>query len=327
MGESLEGNVRGPTRVSVIIPTRNRSALLREALASVRAVEGDDLSCEILVVNDGSSDSTNEVAAEFGARIIQASPAGAPQGRGTAAARNAGLREATGEFVAFLDDDDVWTTEHLRPHLALLQANPNLITVFGQLVNTDEHRTPVYGPWPAEPPANWDTLRLLFQHTVQIGAFVSRITVRDTVGWFDETDPEAYDWDWCFRVVLHGEASFVPVPSVLFRQRDADAFQDATELRRNARNRNLYWHYALSSGRRRPPLGWLARTHLRYRGMYYAAFARVAEARARSADRAGARKAITGALRVSPLHALCDVCRPSPLRTAVAMLVTVWGAS
>jgi glycosyltransferase involved in cell wall biosynthesis len=224
-GVVLEGgSLRDSTRVSVIIPTRNRSALLRDALVSVRALEDVDVTCEILVVNDGSSDDTDTVAAEFGARVIHASPPDAPRGRGTAAARNVGLREATGEYVTFLDDDDVWSPEHLRPHLAMLKANPKLVTVVGQVVNTDQDRVPVFGPWPPELPADWDTLRLLFCYTVQIAAFVSRISVRDQVGYFDEADPEAYDWDWCFRVVLHGEAAFVPVPSVLFRQREAHAF-------------------------------------------------------------------------------------------------------
>jgi glycosyltransferase involved in cell wall biosynthesis len=309
-------------RVSVVIPTRDRSSLLREALTSVRALEGADLTFEIIVVNDGSSDDTAAVAREMGAVVVEVSPPCSPRGKGTAAARNAGLGAATGEFVAFLDDDDVWSPQHIRPHVKLLHGDTGLISVFGQVINTDEDRVAITEPWPPEPTADGDVLPLLFRYTVQIGAFVSRISVRDSIGRFDVGDPEAYDWDWCFRLSLHGAVGFVPVPSVLFRQRTIRTLQDATELRRNARNSAIFLRYALRAGRRRPPVLWLARTHLRYRGQYYASFARAAEARACSGDWVGARKALWNAALVSPLHALIDLRRPSPLRHAVAALCT-----
>src|SRR5947209_8097109 len=91
-----------PIRVSVIVPTKDRSGLLRQALASVRALEGPDLAIELIVADNGSTDDTAAVAHEFGARLVRTLTPGA------AAARNAGLRVATGEYLAFLDDDDVW---------------------------------------------------------------------------------------------------------------------------------------------------------------------------------------------------------------------------
>ena len=104
-----EGDVAAPTRVSAIIPTKNRAALLREALTSVRAVEGPDLELEIIVADHGSTDDTESVARAFGARLVREPKPGA------AAARNTGMRAATGQYVAFLDDDDLWLADHLRP--------------------------------------------------------------------------------------------------------------------------------------------------------------------------------------------------------------------
>ena len=128
-------NAERPPRVSVIIPTLNRSARLREALASVRAVIGPDLELEIIVADNGSTDDTESVVHEFGACLVRTLTAGA------AAARNAGLRAATGAYVAFLDDDDVWLPGHLRPHIRLLATHPEFAGAVGQVVNTDVTRT------------------------------------------------------------------------------------------------------------------------------------------------------------------------------------------
>ena len=100
------------TRVSVIVPTRDRPALLREALASIRAIETDALTFEILVGDNGKDAASRAAAEEFGAIYLPVERAGA------GAARNAGLKVASGEFIAFLDDDEIapptWLAELLR---------------------------------------------------------------------------------------------------------------------------------------------------------------------------------------------------------------------
>ncbi len=96
-------NGSGESRVSVIIPARNAAAWIRDALDSVAAQDHPAL--EVIVVDDGSTDSTASIASEFAGRldlqIIRES------GRGPAAARNRGLDAATGQFLQFLDADDV----------------------------------------------------------------------------------------------------------------------------------------------------------------------------------------------------------------------------
>ena len=113
--------------ISVIVPTRNRCDLLAEALASVRAIERPDLELDLIVADNGSSDLTPDVARRYGARLVQTFVPGA------AAARNAGLKAAKGEFIAFLDDDDVWLAGHLRPQLDVMEQNPDLAGVIGQV--------------------------------------------------------------------------------------------------------------------------------------------------------------------------------------------------
>src|SRR5688572_32276770 len=102
----------GAARVSVIIPARNAGRWIREAIESVLAQTAPAHEC--IVIDDGSTDDTARVAAEFGApvRVITTG------GRGVAAARNAGAASATGDYLAFLDADDVWLPRKLELQLA-----------------------------------------------------------------------------------------------------------------------------------------------------------------------------------------------------------------
>src|SRR4051794_20846413 len=185
-----------PPRGSVIIPTRNRSHLLADAIRSVRALEGPDLDLEILVVDNGSSDDTAAVATALGARVLQATTVG------PAAARNTGIRAATGEYLAFLDDDDVWFPGHLRPELALLDARPELTACIGQIVPADAAGWPTGAPYPASLPADGDVFGAFLSRWPQIGALVVRSSVRESVGYLDESLSAGEDWDWLLRIAL-----------------------------------------------------------------------------------------------------------------------------
>src|SRR5918997_237229 len=99
--------------VSIVIPSHNRWYLLRRTLAGALAQERVD--CEVIVVDDGSSDGTSERLAELdeaSLRVLRHE-----RGRGVAHARNRGLEAASGEWVAFLDDDDLWAPLKLRCQL------------------------------------------------------------------------------------------------------------------------------------------------------------------------------------------------------------------
>jgi hypothetical protein len=87
---------------SIVIPTYNRSGLLREALATVFAQEYRDF--EVLVIDDGSTDDTPAVLAEYGQRVR----ALRQENQGQGVARNLGIQHAAGEYVVFLDSDDLW---------------------------------------------------------------------------------------------------------------------------------------------------------------------------------------------------------------------------
>jgi len=252
-------------RVSVVVPTRDRPCLLGEALASIRALEGPDVSFEILVGDNGGLKETASVVQAFGARHIVVDRAGA------GAARNVALEAATGEYVAFLDDDDLWLSEHLRPQLARLTADSDVDAVIGQVVMTDVDRCRFADPWPQSLPDDGDAFAALLGQYPQIGATVARIGVRETVGLFDETLLGDQDWDWHLRLALHHRIGFVPVVGVLFRQRPSGSFDDQEWQRLGYMNR-VFFQNVFRSGRRRPSLAHIARLYGRHRGKYYHTF-------------------------------------------------------
>jgi len=119
-------------RVSVITPFVGEGALLVEAIESVRAQDARDW--ELILVDDGSCDGSREIAARFAAtdpaRIRLLDPD--PRRHGAAAARNRGVRAASGEFVAFLDADDLFERGKLRMEVPLLEANPDAALLYSR---------------------------------------------------------------------------------------------------------------------------------------------------------------------------------------------------
>jgi hypothetical protein len=106
--------------VSVIIPTYNRAHFISEAIQSVISQDVQDCELEILVVDDGSTDNTAEIARSFGGQVQYIYQ----NNQGAGAARNRGILAASGEWVAFLDSDDRWLPYKLSLQFQALQAFP-----------------------------------------------------------------------------------------------------------------------------------------------------------------------------------------------------------
>jgi glycosyltransferase involved in cell wall biosynthesis len=107
--------------VSVVIPTFNRASCLPEALETVFAQTYKNH--EIIVVDDGSTDTTSSVVAKYGGRVRYIYQ----QNAGVAAARNAGVRMARGDWIAFLDSDDEWLPRKLEIQMRDLEENPRAV--------------------------------------------------------------------------------------------------------------------------------------------------------------------------------------------------------
>jgi len=292
-----------PTRISVVVPTRNRCALLDQALTSVRAITADDLELQIIVADDGSTDGTPAVVRAHGATAV------AVGRRGAAAARNAALSAATGEFIAFLDDDDAWLPANVRSQLTLLQVRPELAAAIGQSMNTDATMLSRGAPWPSALPADGDLFESFLYFCPQIGATVVRSSVLASVGGFDETLAADEDWDWHLRLACTHAVGFVPVPCLLFRQRRRDNDGDLN-WQRLAYNRKVFGRAVLTAGRQRPSPPSVIRAYSHHVGTFYGYFIHAGQAHAQSGDSRSALLSVYRAAYASPLHAVAGFARP-----------------
>lgn len=301
-------------RVSVVVPTRDRPELLREALQSIRALENESVRFEIIVGDNGTSPDTRKAAEDFGAIYLHTSTSGA------AAARNIAMAAATADYIAFLDDDDVWTPDHIHGHLALLDANPDIDMVLGQIINTDPQRRPTYGPWPEQLPEDRSGLLrfMMSGYFPQIGATVVRARVRETVGFFDEDFIGSQDWDWQLRIARKHSVGFVRRPCVLFSQRETGSY-DSLQLRRAKFTRRVFWKNAIPEWRVWASPAAFARSYFGVTAHYFFYFSETALDHANKGERLLAVRAIWRAFMLFPSRALRKLLSNSSLRDALAV--------
>lgn len=161
----------------------DEEAFIAEALESVLAQTFRPV--EVIVVDDGSSDRTAEIAERHGARVVRR-----PH-EGPAAARNAGLAIARGEYWTIFDADDVMPDDRIEQQVAHLQAHPEHGMVLGlaeAFVTPGEPRPAHYNPaWDAGPFGSC------------AGTMMARREILELVGPYDETVPLAYDVEWLAR--------------------------------------------------------------------------------------------------------------------------------
>ena len=189
--ESHTGKLAG--LVSVIVPTYNRAHVLSRALDSVLAQTRPGM--EIIVVDDGSTDHTPELLADYGdsLRVLRQPNAG------VSAARNAGIRASRGEFVALLDSDDSWTPDKLACQMEFFDTHPRAMICQteeiwirnGKRVNPmKKHQKPsgdIFIP----------SLKLCL---VSPSAVMMRNTLFSIKGFFNEDFPVCEDYDLWLRV-------------------------------------------------------------------------------------------------------------------------------
>ena len=194
--------------VSVIIPVYNGARFLRAALESVFAQTYRPI--EVIVVDDGSADDSGVIAQSFPeVRYVR------QQNEGVAAARNNGIQIARGEFLAFLDQDDLWTPEKLKVQVDHLLNNPELGYTLTQLQFFLEPGTTL-PPWFRK-----ELLTTVHPGWV-LGTLVVRRTVFDQVGDFATAYSAANDSDWFFRAKA-AEIPMAVVPELLLRKRIHEA--------------------------------------------------------------------------------------------------------
>ena len=200
---------------SVIIPTYNRWPLVAEAVDSVLAQSFQDI--EIIVVDDGSTDGTTNRLAKFDGRLRLFTTTG----RGVAAARNFGVSQAQGCYVAFLDSDDFWLPGKLETQIAFLDRHPEI-----QICQTDEiwvrNGVRVNPKAMHRKPSGDIFVRSLDLCLISPSAVMMTRELFQRIGGFDESFPVCEDYDLWLRVTSVYSVPLIPEALVVKRGGHAD---------------------------------------------------------------------------------------------------------
>lgn len=191
--------------ISVIVPSYNCARYIAAALGS--ALDQNYPNKEILVVDDGSTDNSLDILQSFGERIRVITQVNA----GAAAARNAGLQAAKGEYIAFLDADDLWWPGKLTAQANYLGTHPDVGLVYSAWQewharadgDFDPPPAPEISPTPADivpEESGWMYNRLLLDCAIHTTTAMIRSNVAHDVGRFDVSLRRGQDYDYWLRV-------------------------------------------------------------------------------------------------------------------------------
>jgi glycosyltransferase involved in cell wall biosynthesis len=199
-------------RVSVIIPTYNRAGLIGQTLDSIWTQSVCDY--EVVVVDDGSTDDTAEFLAGVGVSIIYKRIEHVGQG----AARNAGLEMAHGEYIAFLDSDDLWESRYLEMMTQALDGDRRLGFVYCDYSTFDDKGIVRACDMAPDHKIGGRLFRSLLESDfISTGAILIRRVCFQNVGKFDPDLPPVEDWDMWLRLGVRYDAGYVDEPLARIR--------------------------------------------------------------------------------------------------------------
>jgi len=217
-------------RVSVIIPTYNYGHYLSEAINSVlsQTLPID----EIIVVDDGSTDNTEEIVGTFGDKVIYVRKGNA----GLSAARNTGIERSTGDLVAFLDADDIWYPEKTEKQVALFEVDESIGMVYSCVREFESDTGETVTTW-CEGKEGWMADDLLRFEGAAVSAIGSTGLVKrevfETIGNFDTNLKHSEDWDFSYRLARKYKLGLVREVLVDYRNHGQNMHMNVSLMERS----------------------------------------------------------------------------------------------
>jgi len=229
--------------VSIVILAYNAEAYLRECLQSV--VDQTYTHLEILVIDDASSDNTLSICNQYARDDNRVSVLPQAENRGIAACRNQGIEHASGDFLAWLDSDDVAMPERIATQVGYLQDHPECVLVSSDLIIIDEGSRVVGAR--TYPQSDAEIRKVLTRsNPFAQPASMLRKCVLDRVGKYDESLECCEDYDLFVRMATKGKVANIAMPLTRYR---ISTFQSKTrKLKATIRNTLLVQKRALSMG-------------------------------------------------------------------------------
>jgi len=282
-----------PVLVSVVMPTYNRRNYIRESLDSVLAQ--DFSAFEVIVVDDGSTDGTEKEVRPYEDRIRYIRQ----ENRGAGVARNVGIRNARGAYIAFMDSDDLSRPNHLKNLYSFLDRNPEFAMVVGNggyLGGKYRNRSAIIAPKRVKRlEKRGVTVKDLFDgRVVRLQGTMTRKSVFEEIGLLDEWFRLSYDLDIALRIIKDHQIGFINEEVYLWRQHgDNISSNDELRSRENLR--------ALEKLAGDFPEGVEQIGERAFFGLCAHRYYRLAKALAIKGDMNGAREAIGEAVALKPL--------------------------
>jgi glycosyltransferase involved in cell wall biosynthesis len=197
-------------KVSVIIPTHNRAELLRTAITSV--INQTYADWEMIIVDDHSTDDTHEVVKHFADdRVKYIKNTGK---NGPSVSRNLAISAASGEYVAFLDDDDEWLPQKLEKQIGILDAcSKKICGAYSNRLMIDKITGKTFSDDPGAETLKGNLLsQLMIKNPIHTSTLVIRKACLDKIGVFDETMRYSEDKDLFIRLSMHWDVEYVDEP-------------------------------------------------------------------------------------------------------------------
>lgn len=242
--------------VSVVIATYNQAEYLSQAIKSVLRQTYEHW--ELIIVNDGSTDHTEQVVKPY-LRHQKVRYYKKPNG-GQASAKNMGIREARGEYVAFLDSDDYWEPSKLLAQMAIMQAQPSIGVVYSEIHSMDESGRQLIFERPSR--YSGEVVGQLYgDNCVPFSSSMVRRSLLNRYGGFDESLRMGIDYDLWLRLSVVTLFEFIEEPLVWVRKTPTQMSASAegrvywaTEVERRFRER--YPQFVTNQMIRQCEMGW-----------------------------------------------------------------------
>lgn len=217
------------SRVSVVMPCYNCEQFLKESILSILSQTYENL--ELIIVDDASTDSSGDIIHSYASADHRVKPVRHPHNRGVAAARNSGIAESTGDYIAFCDADDAWEEDKLETQLNSIQMNGNVDFVFSDAKIINEVSQPTGHSFSTEhqPRELTNTfLKLCVSNFINTSSVLFRRTCLNKAVPFKKEFEYLEDWIYWLQLSLYYQFYYIEKPLVRYRRHSNSSDRDRT---------------------------------------------------------------------------------------------------